>query len=121
MKTTVPLAAFAAVCLLVVSPSDGYAGCIGSDSFQTCNDLNGNSYTVQRFGNTTIMNGRNSRTGSSWSQNSQTFGNTTFHSGQTNGNTWNMQQHNFGNVQSFSGTNSQGQPFNYSCMFGSCN
>src|SRR5690606_22437277 len=34
----------------------------------------GNDYTVQRFGNTTMMNGYNAQTGNSWSQNSQTFG-----------------------------------------------
>jgi hypothetical protein len=45
------------------------AGCIGSGSFQTCNDDSGNSYTINRYGNSTTMNGYNAQTGSSWSQN----------------------------------------------------
>lgn len=66
------------------------AACFGSSNFQTCNDSSGNSYTVNRMGNTTMMQGHNSRTGSSWSQNSNTFGDTTFHNGQdSRGNSWN--------------------------------
>jgi len=45
------------------------AECIGSGSFQTCNDDSGNSYTINRYGNSTTMNGYNAQTGSSWSQN----------------------------------------------------
>jgi hypothetical protein len=33
------------------------AACLGSGSFQTCYDNSGNSYSVQRFGNQTNMNG----------------------------------------------------------------
>ncbi len=59
-----------------------YASCIGSSSFQTCNDYStGNTYTIQRYGNQTYMQGNNYRTGSSWSQNSTTIGNSTFHNG----------------------------------------
>ena len=46
------------------------AGCIGLGSLQTCNDDFGNSYTINRYGNSTTMNGDNAQTGSSWSQNS---------------------------------------------------
>lgn len=112
------------ICALAVAlivPTMASAGCIGTGAFSTCNDSNGNSYTVNRFGNTTMMQGHNSNTGSSWSQNSQRVGNTTFHNGQTNGNSWNMQQNNFGSMQTYSGTNSDGDPFNYTCSFGSCN
>lgn len=66
------------------------AACFGSSSFQTCNDSSGNSYTINRMGNTTMMQGNNYRTGSSWSQQSTTFGNTTMHSGRdASGDNWN--------------------------------
>jgi hypothetical protein len=41
------------------------AGCIGSGSFQTCNDDSGNSYTINRYGNSTTMNGYNGAEGPS--------------------------------------------------------
>ena len=70
--------------------SSASAACYGSKSFQTCSDDSGNNYTVQRFGNSTYMQGYNSRTGSNWSQNSTTFGSTTFHNGRDkDGNSWN--------------------------------
>src|SRR4051812_4196421 len=92
------------------------AGCVGSGSFQTCNDASGNSYTVNRFGNTTTMNGHNAQTGSSWSQNSNTFGNTTTHSGTaSNGNSWNSTETRTGNTRSIHGTDSQGNSFSKTC------
>src|SRR5690606_40219596 len=48
------------------------AACVGSPGFQTCTDNSGNSYSVQRFGGSTYMQGRNSATGSNWSQQSHT-------------------------------------------------
>ena len=75
--------------VLALSASSVHAGCFGSSNFQTCNDSSGNRYTINRFGNTTMMQGHNSRTGSSWSQNSNSFGNTTIHNGRdSNGNSW---------------------------------
>jgi hypothetical protein len=66
------------------------AACYGSKNFSTCQDNSGNNYTVQRYGNTTHMQGNNYQTGSSWSQDSNTFGNTTLHNGRdSNGNSWN--------------------------------
>jgi hypothetical protein len=65
------------------------AACFGSKNFQTCSDESGNSYTVQRLGNTTIMNGSNYSTGSNWSQQSTTFGKTTIHNGiDADGDAW---------------------------------
>lgn len=61
----------------MLCPIVSWAGCFGSDSFQTCNDNSGNSYNVQRFGNTTNVQGHNSSTGSSWNQNSTRMGNQT--------------------------------------------
>jgi hypothetical protein len=97
------------------------AACFGSGAFQTCNDSSGNSYTVNRLGNMTTMQCYIARTGSSWSQNSTTLGNSTYTNGQTNGHSWNMQQNNFGNIQTYSGTNSRGQSFYHTCAFGKCN
>ena len=109
----------AALAITVAAPAT--ASCIGTNAFQTCNDASGNSYTVQRFGNQTMMQGHNSQTGSAWSQNSMTFGNTTHHHGQSNGNSWNMMDQRIGNQRFYSGTNSRGQPFSYSCdAFGNC-
>ena len=97
------------------------AACFGSSSFSNCYDDSRNSYTVQRFGNQTIMNGYNAGTGSTWSQNSATFGNTTYHSGITNGNSWNMTDQSFGGMRSIYGTDSRGNSFNYTCTQFGCN
>jgi len=102
-------------------PGYSFAACYGSQSFQNCYDNNGNAYTVQRFGNSTYMNGSNSN--GTWNQQSHSFGNMTQHYGQTsNGNSWNMTQQQLGGgYQSFSGTNSNGQSFNYLCGPYGCN
>ena len=92
------------------------AACYGTGSFQNCYDSNtGNSYNVQRFGNTTRMNGYNAGTGSTWNQTSQTFGNTTYHRGTAaNGNSWNSTQRQIGGTTYYSGTDSRGNSFNCS-------
>jgi hypothetical protein len=96
------------------------ATCFGSDAFSTCRDDSGNSYTVRRFGNSTWMNGYNPETGSTWSQNSRTIGNTTYHNGETNGDSWNMTDHRFGSTRTFSGTDSDGNSFYYTCGPSGC-
>jgi len=66
-----------------------HAICIGSDTLQSCTDTSGNSYTINRMGNTTFMNGSNAETGSQWNQTSTTIGNSTFHNGMDkDGNSW---------------------------------
>ena len=111
--TILAAALVAGLAMPVPSP----AGCWGTQAFSNCVDGNGNSYTVQRFGNTTYMQGYNSTTGSTWSQESHRFGNTTQHYGHaSNGNSWNMTQHQLGGGwQSYSGTDSDGQYFSYMC------
>jgi len=91
------------------------AQCIGSGSFQTCTDTSGNSYTINRMGNSTFMNGYNSRTGSTWSQDSTTIGGTTFHNGQTNGRSWNSIENNVGGQRFINGTDSRGNSFSKTC------
>ena len=90
------------------------ATCTGTDSFQTCYDAtSGNSYQVQRYGNTTQMNGYNAGTGSTWNQTSQTIGNTTFHNGTSaDGSSWNSTQQEIGGTTFYNGTDSQGNSFN---------
>ena len=98
------------------------AACIGSGSFQSCTDNSGNSYSVNRFGNSTFMNGTNSRTGSTWSQNSNTFGNTTMHSGRSSdGGNWNLTEQRMGSSRSITGTDSNGRSVNRFCGSFGCN
>jgi len=67
------------------------ANCYGTGAYRTCTDAStGNTYNVQRYGNSTNVQGFNSQTGSQWTQNSQTLGNTTHIQGNTNGSTWNQ-------------------------------
>lgn len=116
------IAVSAALASVVFGFSTANAACYGSGSFQNCYDSSGNSYTVQRFGNTTMMNGYNSNTGSSWSQNSQTYGNTTYHNGTaSNGNSWNMNEQRYGGTRFLNGTDSQGNSFSYTCNQFGCN
>jgi len=67
--------------LRLLLSSAGYAQCVDTGAFQSCTDNKGNSYTVNHIGNSTYTQDRNSRTGSSWNQNSMTIGNTTTHNG----------------------------------------
>ncbi|WP_457578810.1 hypothetical protein [Ensifer adhaerens] len=72
---------------LITAPA--YAMCVGTNTFQSCTDNSGNNYTINRMGNTTMMQGNNYRTGSNWNQTSTTFGNTTFHNGvDKDGDSW---------------------------------
>lgn len=97
----------AAACAALISGAAS-AACVGTESFKTCTDASGNSYTVSRAGNTTMMNGFNSQTGSSWSQNSLRTGNSTFTYGQdADGNSWNATSNAFGTY----GTDSDGNSF----------
>jgi hypothetical protein len=96
----------------IVAPlTTASAMCFGTPGFETCNDSYGNSYTVNRMGPMTTMNGYNPYTGSNWSQTSQTLGNMTITNGITNGNPWNMNQQHFGGVSTYSGMNAAGAAF----------
>src|SRR5262249_50298908 len=85
------------------------AACFGSDAFSTWTDNSGNTYNIQRFGNQTFMQGSNEGTGSTWSQNSMTLGNSTYINGRSSdGNSWNENIQHFGNMTTYSGTDSDG-------------
>lgn len=104
-----------AALFLVVSTS-AYSACSQSGVFTTCWDDNGNTYDVQRYGNTTYVDGHNYNTGSSWSSTYQTYGNTTYVDGTSaDGNSWNETIQTFGDTRYISGTDSNGNSFNYSC------
>jgi hypothetical protein len=79
-----------AVAVSICMPA--FANCFGSANNYNCFDARtGNSYSVQKYGNSTQMQGYNSGTGSSWSQNSQTYGNTTnVYGTASNGSSWNQ-------------------------------
>lgn len=67
------------------------AACFGSQAMSTCTDDSGNTYNVQRYGNTTQVQGSNPYTGNMWNQTNQTYGNTTYQTGNSsNGNSWNQ-------------------------------
>jgi hypothetical protein len=107
---------------LISSPMVAEAACFGSGAFKSCYDDSGNSYTIQKFGNTTAMQGYNSRTGSTWSQDSSTFGNTTITNGRSaDGDSWNMQQQRIGNSTFYSGQDSDGNSFSGTCGAFGCN
>lgn len=98
------------------------AACIGSGNFQSCTDTNGNNYTVNRLGTTTLMNGSNAYTGSTWSQNSIGTGNSTYTTGtDSDGNSWNMNQHRIGRTTIYSGMDSDGNSFSGTCNQFGCN
>jgi len=111
---------FALAVALLAAPVLSSANCVGSGSYTYCTDNNGNSYNVQRIGNTTFVNGNNAANGSSWSQTSQTIGNTTFHNGTAaNGNSWSGTSQQIGGTTFNSGVDSRGNyysgsSYNYS-------
>ncbi|WP_287868582.1 hypothetical protein [Aeromonas sp.] len=98
--------------VLVTASAWANAECVGSGSIKTCYDNNGNTYDVTDIGGTTFVNGRNSRTGSQWSQNSTTIGGTTFHSGRAaNGESWSGTTQRIGGQLFHSGIDSSGDVY----------
>ena len=108
------------IALALTSAVSANASCFGSSNFYSCNDQSGNTYNVQRYGKTTNMQGYNSVTGSSWMQNSQTFGNTTRIQGNSNGNSWNQTIQTMPGMTTYSGTDSRGRPFFRTCTSYGC-
>jgi hypothetical protein len=91
--------AAAVISILTVNVANGT--CYETDTFQNCDDSFGSSYTIDRFGGTTIMTGDNAQTGSSRSQNSTTLGDTTFHIDRASGgNSWNSTDQRLGESRS---------------------
>jgi hypothetical protein len=113
------LALFAAL----TTGGQAHAECFGTGSFRSCSDLSGNSYSIQQFGNTTTMNGSNSRTGSTWNQTSTTMGSTTFNRGtSSDGGSWSTTRQDVGNGNyMINGHDSDGNAVSKSCFYGVCN
>lgn len=97
------------------------AACYGTGAFQTCNDNAGNNYNVQRYGNTTQVQGSNPSTGSTWNQTTQTYGNITQHQGTaSNGAQWNGTSQSYGGTTHYQGIDSGGNPYSKTCTSGRC-
>ncbi|CAN7258437.1 hypothetical protein LJR130_001052 [Variovorax sp. LjRoot130] len=115
------LRSLAALLSLGVLSLAAHATCIGSGSFQTCTDASGNTYNVQRFGNTTHVQGMNPSTSSNWNQTSTTIGNTTMHNGTAaNGNMWNGTSQHIGGTTFHNGIDSHGNPYSKTCTAYGC-
>ncbi|WP_174863261.1 hypothetical protein [Comamonas jiangduensis] len=100
---------------LFTAASSVHASCFGGDTYKTCTDNSGNSYSVQKYGNSTYVQGMNAQ-GESWSQQSQTYGNTTYHNGTAkDGNSWNGTTSTFGGTTVHQGTDSRGNGYYKSC------
>jgi hypothetical protein len=92
------------------------AACTGSGTFYTCTDASGNSYTVNKFGNSTAVNGYNAQTGSNWNQNTYRSGNTSSTYGTAaDGSTWNSQTYRTPSGSTTYGTDSNGNSFSRTC------
>jgi len=112
---------FAAAVLTLASAGAASAACFGTGAFQTCSDDAGNNYNVQRFGNTTYVDGTNAQTGSTWNQTTQTIGNTTFHNGTAaNGESWNGTSQTIGGTTFHNGTDSRGNAYSKTCNAYGC-
>ena len=102
--------------------TSAYASCYGSSNYYTCNDpQSGNHYTISKYGDTTSMQGYNSSTGSTWSQSSRTYGNTTYQNGySSDGGIWNQTIRNNGSSTTYSGTDSDGNFYHKTCTRFGC-
>lgn len=106
----------------IALPMAASAACFGTGAFQNCTDNQGNTYSVQRYGNTTQMQGHNIQNGTNWNQTSNTVGNMTFHNGSAaNGNSWSGSSTSVGGSTFYQGTDSRGNSYNKTCNAFGCN
>ena len=100
---------FAAAIVAIFTVNAANAACYGTVTFQNCDESSGNGYTINRFGDTTIMTGGDAQTGGSWAQNSITLGDTTFHNDRaSSGNSWNSPDQRLEDSRYIFGRDSQG-------------
>lgn len=109
------------VVALTLGPGTASAQCVGTDSFYTCSDSSGNTYSVSKYGDTTSVTGSNPN-GSSWSQNTQSFGGSSYTNGTAaDGSAWSSNTTNFASGTMTTGTDSRGNSFSSYCdNFGNC-
>jgi hypothetical protein len=113
------------IVLTACAPAAAFADCSGSPAFQNCTDNSRDSYTVQRFGNTTPVTGDVAPIGGfgNQTQASKTNGGTTFISGRAaDGASWNETITDYGNgTRTISGIDGQGIVYNRYCTSYGCN
>ena len=95
------------------------ANCTKTGSITSCYDSqSGNSYTTYDFGTSSITNGSNANTGTTWSQNTTRLGDSSFSNGTSStGTTWNQSTTRFGDMSITNGSSSSGKSWN-STTFG---
>ena len=105
-----------AAAVATLAATAAHANCYGTAAYQNCYDPNtGNSYSVQRYGSQTYVQGSNAQVGSNWSQSSTTIGNTTYTNGlSAQGQAWTETQMRVGSMTTTYGTNAAGEPYSYS-------
>ncbi|MDQ7777867.1 MAG: hypothetical protein Q4615_19350 [Paracoccus aminovorans] len=119
-----PIFLLAPTIAVAVSTPPAAADCFGSGSFRTCSDDAGNNYTVQQFGNQTVVDGYNTRTGSRWSQDTMDLGGgmTTTTGRAADGSRWTQDTMDLGGgMTSVSGRDSNGNRYSVTCDQFGCN
>lgn len=108
---------FLVTAILMSASLSASANCFGSGNFYTCTDDSGNSYTVNKMGSSTYVQGNNAATGSSWSQETHRNGGTSQTYGRdADGNSWNSTTYKTpGGGSTTYGTDSNGNPFSRTC------
>ena len=103
------------IMLVLLSMSALYANaeCFGTGNFKSCTDASGNHYTINKFGNQTIVNGSNYNTGNTWIQTSTHLGDMTITNGRAaDGDSWNSTSQRVGDMVIQNGIDSDGNSFN---------
>lgn len=101
---------------ILLSAISAQAACYGTGSYRTCTDDSGNSYTVNKLGNSTYVQGTNPNTGSTWTQETHRSGTSSNTYGRdSEGNTWNSNTYRSGSTTNTYGTDSNGNSFSRTC------
>lgn len=103
----------ATLCLLYAASAN--AQCFGTGNYRSCYDpATGNQYNTIRFGGTSITNGSNAVTGSTWSQTTNRIGGTTSITNgiDSDGRSWSQTINRVGDTTYQHGTDATGKPFN---------
>ena len=92
------------------------AHCAGTPDYMVCIDSAGNHSTSIRYGDSSHASGGNFSTGSTWSHDTRSIGNTTFSEGRRNGRAWTRTDVDLGRgTRATYGTDSRGRPFGSVC------
>ena len=103
------------LCTTLAMTGAANAACVRTGTYKSCTDASGNHYTVNKFGDQTIVNGSNSNTGKRWSQTSTQMGDMTITNGRAaDGKTWHSTSQRLGDMVIQNGTDSDGNSFHNS-------